>query len=203
MKNFTLLAAVLLCLCFISCQEDPTCFDGELNQDETAVDCGGICQPCTTTNCSDGIQNGDETGVDCGGSCDPCAQGCPSTFANSLSYEVNGSSASADIVSAMTSSNNLVIQVNTLTPPRLLSLTHDGASFIPDTYNVGGLTLLYFQDGGEEFQSIISGSTGTVTFTEFSTDSDCPYVSGSIDATIFSGQGNSVQITSTFSQLEY
>ncbi|MEM7573609.1 MAG: cohesin domain-containing protein [Bacteroidota bacterium] len=48
----------------------PTCNDGIQNGDETGVDCGGSCAPCTT--CNDGIQNGDETGVDCGGSCDPC-----------------------------------------------------------------------------------------------------------------------------------
>lgn len=28
----------------------------------------------TSPTCSDGTQNGDETGVDCGGSCDPCSQ---------------------------------------------------------------------------------------------------------------------------------
>ncbi len=52
----------------------PTCSDGIQNGDETGVDCGGSCTPCTTTpNCEDGIQNGDETGVDCGGSCTPCS----------------------------------------------------------------------------------------------------------------------------------
>jgi gliding motility-associated-like protein len=48
----------------------PSCNDGIQNGDETGVDCGGSCDPCTT--CNDGVQNGDETGVDCGGSCDPC-----------------------------------------------------------------------------------------------------------------------------------
>ena len=50
----------------------PTCEDGIQNGDETGVDCGGDCPPCTTPTCEDGIQNGDETGVDCGGSCSPC-----------------------------------------------------------------------------------------------------------------------------------
>ena len=51
----------------------PTCDDGIQNGDETGVDCGGSCKPCTVDpTCDDGIQNGDETGVDCGGSCEPC-----------------------------------------------------------------------------------------------------------------------------------
>ncbi|MDD4351844.1 MAG: S-layer homology domain-containing protein [Candidatus Gracilibacteria bacterium] len=48
-----------------------SCTDNILNQDETSVDCGGICDPCPT--CSDGIKNQDETAVDCGGVCSPCA----------------------------------------------------------------------------------------------------------------------------------
>jgi len=56
----------------------PTCDDGIQNGDETGVDCGGSCEPCTTPpTCDDGIQNGDETGVDCGGSsCEPCSTAC-------------------------------------------------------------------------------------------------------------------------------
>jgi len=54
---------------------DPTCSDGIQNQDETGVDCGGVCPACsvppTTPTCFDGIKNGDETGVDSGGSCPP------------------------------------------------------------------------------------------------------------------------------------
>jgi len=69
-----------------------TCSDGVRNQDESAVDCGGVCDPCglgvecyydsdceslycdstgicAEPSCSDGIRNGDEEGVDCGGSC--------------------------------------------------------------------------------------------------------------------------------------
>ncbi len=54
----------------------PTCTDGIQNGDETGVDCGGSCDPCTVDpTCTDGIQNGDETGVDCGGSCSPCQTG--------------------------------------------------------------------------------------------------------------------------------
>ncbi len=55
-----------------SCEQ--TCYDSELNQDEEAVDCGGVCVPCDTTGgtCYDGIQNQGELGVDCGGPCNVC-----------------------------------------------------------------------------------------------------------------------------------
>jgi len=49
---------------------NPTCNDGIQNQDETDIDCGGICLDCET--CSDNIRNQGETGEDCGGSCDAC-----------------------------------------------------------------------------------------------------------------------------------
>ena len=49
----------------------PTCGDGIKNGNETGIDCGGSCSPCTT--CNDGIKNGNETGIDCGGDCTPCA----------------------------------------------------------------------------------------------------------------------------------
>lgn len=47
---------------------NPTCDDGILNGDETGIDCGGSCVPCSST-CNNGQKDGDEIGVDCGGSC--------------------------------------------------------------------------------------------------------------------------------------
>ncbi len=55
------------------CSGGATCSDGVQNGNETGVDCGGSCPACPT--CSDGIQNGNETGVDCGGDCSPCTGG--------------------------------------------------------------------------------------------------------------------------------
>ncbi len=64
-----------------------TCYDGVKNQDETGIDCGGVCggywydNACHPTpkqepwpkpekaSCNDGIKNQDEIGVDCGGVC--------------------------------------------------------------------------------------------------------------------------------------
>lgn len=76
------------------------CDDKQKNLDETDIDCGGYCGPCTlgkqckritdcatkvcTNNicssplpvsCSDGIQNQDETDSDCGGLCQKCQDG--------------------------------------------------------------------------------------------------------------------------------
>lgn len=66
---------------------------GTKNQDETGVDCGGVCTACRkcdwvaicrmslfcgsrcfVASCTDDIQNQDETGVDCGGSCPQCGK---------------------------------------------------------------------------------------------------------------------------------
>ena len=44
------------------------CHDGQQNQDEAGIDCGGPCAACPT--CDDRIQNQGETEVDCGGPCD-------------------------------------------------------------------------------------------------------------------------------------
>lgn len=61
MKRYLMATATLFALIFTACSDD----------DNT-----------TEATCSDGIQNGDETGVDCGGSCDPCTSGivAPETY---------------------------------------------------------------------------------------------------------------------------
>ena len=45
MKNVSFLSLVIFSI-FFSCQEQETCMDGIKNQDEVAVDCGGVCSPC-------------------------------------------------------------------------------------------------------------------------------------------------------------
>ena len=59
----------LLIILIDSCKKE-SCFDGTKNQNETNVDCGGVCDVCET--CNDGIKNQNETGVDCGGVCNAC-----------------------------------------------------------------------------------------------------------------------------------
>jgi hypothetical protein len=75
--------------CIVSCEDDlPFCSDGIQNEDETGIDCGGSCTPCSTNTvetCSDGIQNEDETGIDCGGSsCDPCVPNNEYTYLSAV-----------------------------------------------------------------------------------------------------------------------
>ena len=71
------------------------CSDGILNQDETDVDCGGVCDPCSLNmscrqgidchsglcinntcslplDCKNSYQDVNETDIDCGGVCQPC-----------------------------------------------------------------------------------------------------------------------------------
>ena len=47
-----------------------SCFDGELNQDEVQIDCGGVCDECDP--CTNGVLDENEIWVDCGGECAPC-----------------------------------------------------------------------------------------------------------------------------------
>jgi hypothetical protein len=74
MKSLKLFGIMMLfaSIIMVSCSDDDkaTCTDGIKNQDETAIDCGGVCTACTS--CTDGIQNGTETGIDCGGTCTAC-----------------------------------------------------------------------------------------------------------------------------------
>lgn len=53
-----------------------TCSDGIMNQNETGIDCGGVCPACAAPTCSDGVMNQDETGIDCGGVCPVCVFSC-------------------------------------------------------------------------------------------------------------------------------
>ena len=53
------------------CGSPPTCFDGIQQKDEIDLDCGNCCVPCSGT-CSDGIKNQGEIGIDCGGPCPDC-----------------------------------------------------------------------------------------------------------------------------------
>ena len=64
------LSIFLLVLFLLSCSNKDACSDGIQNQDETDIDCGGICGPCP--NCTNGVQDFEEAGVDCGGNCIPC-----------------------------------------------------------------------------------------------------------------------------------
>ena len=76
------------------CTYSPSCSNGILDEEETDIDCGGICAPCalgeecdrdsdcavgicyegicTPSTCYNGVKDNGETGIDCGGPCAPC-----------------------------------------------------------------------------------------------------------------------------------
>lgn len=80
-----------------------SCSDGIQNQDETSIDCGGVCGSCQS--CTDGIKNGTETGVDCGGaSCSTCTSPCVSY--NNTSLIKMGGTTNASVYSAYVDQSN-------------------------------------------------------------------------------------------------
>lgn len=95
-QHRTIDSLVLLFVCaflsaaVVSCEE--TCYDGEQNNSEEAVDCGGPCVPCDTTEgtCFDGILNQGEEDIDCGGPCNACITDT-SVFAPDFVCEGTGS----------------------------------------------------------------------------------------------------------------
>lgn len=99
MNKIALVLAAAGIWCMSSCTDYSNligdCGDGILNLNEEEVDCGGVCDPCTS-HCSNGVQDEDEIGVDCGGSCGFCPPPCQPTentvvFSNSsLTWTVNG-----------------------------------------------------------------------------------------------------------------
>jgi hypothetical protein len=58
---------------FFSCSKEDaaTCVDGIQNGNETGIDCGGDCRPCS---CYNGIKDEQEECIDCGGECFPCPE---------------------------------------------------------------------------------------------------------------------------------
>jgi len=178
-RHFSLIATLFMCLSFYSCQEDPTCFDGELNQDEIDIDCGGVCIDCEPVDCSIGL-------------------------ANEFSYSVDGVDMDVDSIFVYEAYENLVIEVVTIDPPGTLMIRHDDDSFVPGTYGFGGLSWMLYHTDENDFHSNNTSDSGELIFTEFSIDPDCPFVSGSFDVTPQEYQtGYQAHVIATFSELEY
>jgi hypothetical protein len=72
-KSAFFLFIIIILYCFISCSDDDgaTCVDGIQNGNETGIDCGGDCRPCS---CFNGIKDEEEECIDCGGACFPCRE---------------------------------------------------------------------------------------------------------------------------------
>ena len=149
MKLFTRFLLPLFFLFTIAsagCGTEETCIDGIQNQDETGVDCGGVCQACVS--CSDGIMNGNETGVDCGGD-------CPNTctiVANLQTYTTTNSDIPDNYIYDLEwSGSNLWVATDEG------AATFDGSTWT--TYNTGNSDLPH-----NEVRDILVGSLGEVWF---------------------------------------
>jgi hypothetical protein len=71
------------------CDECPHCENGlwDADRGETWVDCGGECRVCPP--CANGKKDQDEIGIDCGGICGGCELLCGDNLLNGLESEVD------------------------------------------------------------------------------------------------------------------
>ena len=119
-------------------QDEGTCDDTILNDDETDVDCGGNCDECEEgddcdyngdcitdycdsngvcrkLSCNDNVKNGNETGVDCGGSCSSCSNNNALILgANNIVIDQSGDSDQGSFSPPSGSSGNVDVSSNDL-----------------------------------------------------------------------------------------
>ncbi len=114
----------------VYCEWAPTatCSDGKQNQDESSIDCGGVCSACPRNSacytnsdcqspsvclngtcdfdgtCSDATQNQDETDVDCGGT---VCGGCAANQSCSVSSDCASANCQANVCIAPSCSDSL------------------------------------------------------------------------------------------------
>ena len=169
MKNlfFYLFLTLSVSVFFTSCNDETvtpmetgTCTDGILNQDETDIDCGGICDACP--NCNDGIQNGDETGIDCGGSCNPCVV----PFSEFMTCNINGEPFEANLVSGFDNLSTLEFQSDQSQERQLFFVLTSGiAEGTYELVNNEGFSARYAKLFDGEFTT----ESGTITITNNNT----------------------------------
>ena len=142
------------------CNACPTCSDGIQNGEEVGVDCGGACDACPT--CDDGIQNGDETGIDCGGACDPCAV----AFMEHITCTINGVPFEANLVSGFDNLSTLEFQSDQSQERQLFFV-------LPSGIGEGTYELVNNPGFSAKYAKILDGEftteTGTITITENNT----------------------------------
>ena len=176
---------------------NPTCMDTVQNQDETDVDCGGVCgatcdptqacfddddcvhgvcafAECLFPACDDGVQNGDELGIDCAGSCPlPCPIG-DEVVVNTTTADFQVHPA---IAAAPDGSYYVVVWASF--PFNDAPQDGDGAGIFAQMYDAAGLPLGgEFQvntstAGNQQFPAVDAGNDGfVVTWQSFGTDGD-------------------------------
>lgn len=180
MKDFIFKSAVFFAvfalITFSACSDEPSCTDGEQNQFETGIDCGGPCTACgaivdTTMNmntptCTDGILNQDETGIDCGGATCPACEVV--TLPATMSAEINGTAWAATTIIGTEGLNGELIINGIAADLSVVSLAHTG-DFAPGTYDLDMTLASTYTTDSENFCSSANGTVGTITFSEFDT----------------------------------
>ncbi|MCH8331312.1 MAG: hypothetical protein IH946_08010 [Bacteroidetes bacterium] len=161
-RSFPLIALLFVSVILFSCKKE-TCTDGEKNQDESGVDCGGVCTACPS--CFDGIKNQDETAIDCGGICSACSICDPETF----SATIDGNIYNATFITTNEIYGTITISGSNITTHSInLQLNESMTEGIYDIFGSFGSSSTV----GAQYTDIASGgdlyeaSTGSLTVTE-------------------------------------
>ena len=120
-----------------------------------------------TPTCTDGLQNGDETGVDCGGSCAPCSSGCSDS---EVTFTLITDNYGSETTWSVTSSNGTVASggpyANNTTITETFCLPDGCYDFtINDSYG-DGICCAYGNGSYSLSGSGVSESGGSFTSTE-------------------------------------
>lgn len=189
----------------IGCEQ--TCYDGEMNQDEEDVDCGGPCIPCDSVilppdppTCFDGILNQDETSIDCGGICPPC----PSDTTNPpvVDHLCTGDSSTALLPLTIGNYWQYVVsngQWFNLTITESVALLGNNY-FKMETGGQFGPIVDYFRvDGGGVVYHLQSDASGVPTGTEYiwadpttGVGTGWPVVATAVDSVVFTSSGGTM-----------
>ncbi len=180
---------------FTSCSDEPSCTDGEQNQFETGIDCGGPCTACDEAppSCVDGILNQNEEEVDCGGPCPACEE---ETETAAMSATVAGTAWTAATILGTEGFDGELIINGVAADGSVVTLGHNGA-FEAGTYDLDLIISSSYTTNSEDFCSSVNGSAGSITFTTFDTTNkvvsgtfgfSCAYEEGGEETDITAGQ---------------
>lgn len=203
-KISTLLLAITLLFClniWTGCGKgSASCDDGEQNQGEIGIDCGGPCTACNNLpTCFDGVQNGSEEGVDCGGSCaNPCNNNGGGGTASLKATVTVGSNQPENWTATTATATEVTSGTLSITGSSTtysFALTHSG-SFATGSFPLANAVISNAGAGILGCQA-----SGNITFTTFSTTAP-KKVSGTFALTCDNG-GTPIQVSGTFENLPY
>lgn len=159
---------IILLLCILaSCAKEPdeasdNCINGFLDGDETAVDCGGSCEPCPT--CTDGISNQGETGIDCGGPCQICTITYPATGVGGPNVLAGGdtiwlSGTGYSMAANMPEGNTLSVEFTTIS----------GLGWGYHVATNEGWDISNYSNGWQLYEALVTGTVDLHIFKEWGT----------------------------------